>query len=128
MLPHWPHIPMMPLKMDDMRGWLVGAGPWIRLWHNFPIRSVGELACRRISKHMVNPVFSNNRNPSYFCLHFFFKEEVRVRSGHPRFCYFAWVLPEKRLDLKNLKRQTKAEDLGTRDPQFLSLRLSLKAL
>ena len=35
---------------------------------------------------------------------------------------------QKRLDLKSLKRQTKAEELGTPCPDLLSLRLSLKAL
>ena len=41
---------------------------------------------------------------------------------------FARETAEKRLDLKSLKRQTKAEELGQQLPQFLSLRLSLKAL
>jgi hypothetical protein len=42
--------------------------------------------------------------------------------------------PEKRLELKSLKGQTKAEELGDRVPdmhmvpELLSLRLSLKAL
>ena len=34
----------------------------------------------------------------------------------------------KTLDRKSLKRQTKAEELGTRGPELLSPRLSLKAL
>ena len=38
------------------------------------------------------------------------------------------VFLEKRLDLKSCKGQTKAEELGTRSLQFLSLRLALKAL
>ena len=41
---------------------------------------------------------------------------------------FARETAEERLDLKSLKRQTKAEELGTRGPELLSLRLSLKAL
>jgi hypothetical protein len=41
---------------------------------------------------------------------------------------FAPVFPEKRLELKSLKRQTKAEELGAPCPEILSLRLSLKAL
>jgi hypothetical protein len=41
---------------------------------------------------------------------------------------FARVFSEKRLELKSLKRQTKAEEEGTRGPFLLSLRLSLKAL
>jgi hypothetical protein len=34
---------------------------------------------------------------------------------------------EKRLELKSFKRQTHTEDLGDPVPEFLSLRLSLKA-
>jgi hypothetical protein len=41
---------------------------------------------------------------------------------------FPPVVPEKRLELKGLKIQTKAEEEGTRCPFSLSLRLSLKAL
>ena len=41
---------------------------------------------------------------------------------------FARVFPEKRLELKSLKGQTKAEEEETRDPFLLSLRLPLKAL
>jgi hypothetical protein len=41
---------------------------------------------------------------------------------------FARVFPAKRLELKNLKRQTKAEEEEPRCPFLLSLRLSLKAL
>jgi hypothetical protein len=41
---------------------------------------------------------------------------------------FGPVFPEKRLELKSLKRQTKAEELGDQVPGLLSLRLSLKAL
>jgi hypothetical protein len=40
---------------------------------------------------------------------------------------FARVFPEKRLELKSLKGQTKAEELGNQVPELLSLRLSLKA-
>jgi hypothetical protein len=40
---------------------------------------------------------------------------------------FPLVFPEKRLELKSLKRQTKAEELGARCPELLSLRLSLNA-
>jgi hypothetical protein len=47
---------------------------------------------------------------------------------HPRFRCFPRVFPAKRLEVKSLKKQTKAEELGTRCPQFLSFRLSLKAL
>ena len=42
-----------------------------------------------------------------------------------RFCP---SVSQKRLDLKSLKRQTKAEEEGTPGPFLLSLRLSLKAL
>jgi hypothetical protein len=35
---------------------------------------------------------------------------------------------KRRLELKSLKRQTKAEEEGTRGPFLISLRLSLKAL
>jgi hypothetical protein len=35
---------------------------------------------------------------------------------------------EKRLDLKSFKTQTKAEELGARGPEFLSVRLPLKVL
>ena len=41
---------------------------------------------------------------------------------------FARVFPEKRLELKSFKGQTKAEEEGTPGPFLLSLRLSLKAL
>jgi hypothetical protein len=41
---------------------------------------------------------------------------------------FARVFPEKRLELKSLKGWTKAEELGDRVPELLSLRPSLKAL
>jgi hypothetical protein len=41
---------------------------------------------------------------------------------------FPPVFLEKRLELKSLKRQTKAEELWQQLPQLLSLRLSLKAL
>jgi hypothetical protein len=41
---------------------------------------------------------------------------------------FPPVFREKRLELKSLKGQTKAEEEGTRCPFLLSLRLSLKAL
>jgi hypothetical protein len=41
---------------------------------------------------------------------------------------FARVFPEKRLELKSLKGQTKAQDKGTPGPFLLNLRLSLKAL
>jgi hypothetical protein len=41
---------------------------------------------------------------------------------------FPWVFHAKRLDLKSIKRQTKAAELGTLGPKLLSLRLSLKAL
>ena len=41
---------------------------------------------------------------------------------------FAGVFPEKWLELKSLKRQTKAEELGDQVPERLSLRLPLKAL
>ena len=39
---------------------------------------------------------------------------------------FAGVFHEKRLELKSLKGQTKAEELGAPRPELLSLRLSLK--
>ena len=41
---------------------------------------------------------------------------------------FAGVCPEKRLELKSLKGQTKAEELGDLVPERLSFRLPLKAL
>jgi hypothetical protein len=41
---------------------------------------------------------------------------------------FGGVFLEKRLDVKSLKRQTKAEELRTPGPELLSLRLSLKTL
>ena len=41
---------------------------------------------------------------------------------------FAPVFPEKRLELKSPKGWTKAEELGDRVSELLSLRLSLKAL
>jgi hypothetical protein len=41
---------------------------------------------------------------------------------------FARVFPEKQLELKSLKGQTKAEELGDRVPELRSLRLPLKAL
>jgi hypothetical protein len=41
---------------------------------------------------------------------------------------FARVFPQKRLELKSLEKQTKAEELRKQLPRFLSLRLSLKAL
>jgi hypothetical protein len=37
-------------------------------------------------------------------------------------------MAERRLDLKSLKRQTKAEELGDLVPKLLSLPVSLKAL
>jgi hypothetical protein len=41
---------------------------------------------------------------------------------------FPPVFPEKRLELKNLKRWTKAEEEGSPGPFILSVRPSLKAL
>jgi hypothetical protein len=41
---------------------------------------------------------------------------------------FAKAFPEKRLELKSFKRQTKAEEERPSRPFLLSLRLSLKAL
>jgi hypothetical protein len=41
---------------------------------------------------------------------------------------FAQVFPKKRLKLKSLKGWTKAEELGDRVLELLSLRPSLKAL
>jgi hypothetical protein len=41
---------------------------------------------------------------------------------HPRFRHFARFFPEKRLELKSLKGQTKAEELGDQVPELLSLR------
>ena len=46
---------------------------------------------------------------------------------HPRFHCFARVFLAKWLGLKSLKGQTN-EELGTRGPQFLSLRLPLNAI
>ena len=45
-----------------------------------------------------------------------FAERVRARAVHPRFRRFARVFPEKRLELKSLKGQTKAEEEETRSP------------
>jgi hypothetical protein len=61
------------------------------------------------------------------CLAFFliYKEEIHVRSGHPRFRYFACALSEKGLSLKSLKGQTKADKLGKQLSEFLSLHLPL---
>jgi hypothetical protein len=47
---------------------------------------------------------------------------------HPRFRRFPPVFLEKRLDLKSLKGQTKAEELGPPWAKLLSLRLPLKAI
>jgi hypothetical protein len=41
---------------------------------------------------------------------------------------FARVFPEKRLEIKSLKGQTKTEAVGDPAPELLSVRLSLKAL
>jgi hypothetical protein len=41
---------------------------------------------------------------------------------------FSGVFPEKRLELKSLTGQTKAEQLGDQFPELLSLRLPLKTL
>ena len=48
--------------------------------------------------------------------------------GAPSVPLFPRVFPEKRLDLKSLKEQTKTEELAARCPEFFSLRLSLEAL
>ena len=48
---------------------------------------------------------------------------IRALVVHPRFRCFAPVFLEKRLDLKSLKRQTKAEELGTPGFKLLSPRL-----
>ena len=53
------------------------------------------------------------------------------KIGFPRACgakFFCRVFPEKRLEQKSLKGQTKAEEEGTPGPFLLSLRLPLKAL
>ena len=47
---------------------------------------------------------------------------VFLTAGFPR------VFPEKRLELKSFKGWTKAEELGARGPELLSLRPPLKAL
>jgi hypothetical protein len=64
---------------------------------------------------------------------FLFAVAILVRgSVSPRCALGSAVLPEfflaKRLELKSLKGQTKAAELGPRGSQFLSLRLPLKAL
>jgi hypothetical protein len=41
---------------------------------------------------------------------------------------FGSILLEKRLELKSLKGQTKAEELEARCPELLSLRVPIKAL
>jgi hypothetical protein len=51
-----------------------------------------------------------------------------VPRGAPSVPPFSISCPEKRLELKSLKGQTKAEEEGTPCPFFLSLRVSLKAL
>ena len=61
---------------------------------------------------------------------------LRFRSTAIRFLKFVWYfnsrfsasVSQKRLELKSLKGQTKAEELGTPGPKLLSLRLLLKAL
>ena len=53
----------------------------------------------------------------------FFKFEWYFRKiGKPNFTY---ETAEERLDLKSLKRQTKAEELVTSGPKLFSLHLSL---
>ena len=47
---------------------------------------------------------------------------------HPRFRRSPQIFLEKRLDLKSIKWQTKAEKLGDLVPEFFSRRLPLKAL
>jgi hypothetical protein len=60
---------------------------------------------------------------------FFLKERVRPPPAvPPRFRHLAQVFPEKRLELKSLNEQTKAEEEGPRGPFLLSLRLPLHAL
>ena len=50
------------------------------------------------------------------------EETVRGRSpGHPRFHYFPRIFLEIRLDCKNFKGQTKADELGTRGPRTTGL-------
>ena len=62
-------------------------------------------------------------------LFFFWKKRgVPALAVHPRFHRSPPVFLEKRLNLKSLKRQTNAEEEGTRSPFLLSLRLPLKAL
>ena len=48
--------------------------------------------------------------------------------GAPSVPPFCVGFPEKRLELKSLKGQTKVEELGDPVPELLSLRLPLKAL
>ena len=55
-------------------------------------------------------------------------EGVHTLVVYPRFRCFARVFPAKLLDLKSLRGQTKAEELGAQVPEFLRLRLSPKAL
>ena len=62
-----------------------------------------------------------------FSKRYFLREGPSPR-GAPSVPLFSPSFLEKRLDLKSLKGQTKAEELGTRDSKFLSLRLPLKAL
>ena len=57
-----------------------------------------------------------------------FLREGPSPRGAPSVPPFARVFPEKRIELKSLKGQTKAEEEGPRGPFLLSLRLSLKAL
>jgi hypothetical protein len=44
---------------------------------------------------------------------------------HPRFRWFASVFLEKRLDLKNLNEQTKAEEIGSQGPRVYQASLTV---
>jgi hypothetical protein len=57
-----------------------------------------------------------------------FLREGPFPRGAPSVPPFAPVFPKRRLELKSLKIQAKAEELGDPVPNHLSLRPSLKAL
>jgi hypothetical protein len=60
--------------------------------------------------------------PPYDFLNLYFESMVFSTAGYAR------VFPEKRLELKSLKGQMKAEELEAPRPELLSLCRSLKAL
>jgi hypothetical protein len=75
-------------------------------------------------------VLRNRRSPRMHpgCTDPLLKEGVRALAVHSRVRCFSRDYPAKRLDLKSLKDQTKAEEQGPRWFELLSLRLGLKTL